>query len=108
MSEPPTSQPHGALEPGDAAGPGPRAGDGDEGRYLPVPADPARRRGVEIAAVEARPVERPAASDLPDPLTVAAGGFLAGFATVTLGRVLRGRTPWGLLRRVRRRRALER
>ena len=104
MPEPPPSRPDGAAEPDRAAQPAAAAAHEEEGRFLPVPVGAARGAAAEVDAVEARPIDRPPAADLPAPLAVAAGGFLAGFVTFTLARLVRGRAPWLA---VRRRRALE-
>ena len=77
-------------EPADS--PRDRASQEGDGRHLPVLASSVSGgRPPEIEAVEARPVDRPAQGDLPTPLAVAAGGFVAGFATVALARLVRGR-----------------
>jgi hypothetical protein len=79
-----------------------------EERPLPAPVRPGERASGEV--VDARPaglLARLEASPLAGPALAAAGGFVAGFATFVVGRVLRGRGP----RRhaaLRRRRALER
>ncbi|HEX8855854.1 MAG TPA: hypothetical protein VF752_09650 [Thermoleophilaceae bacterium] len=64
-----------------------QAENSENGRHLPVLAEPA----------EARPIERPAEQEqlpvvlgMPAPLAAATGGFLAGVATFLLVRVLRG------------------
>jgi hypothetical protein len=74
----------------------------DNGRHLPVLAEP----------VEARPIERPAEPEqlpvvfgMPAPLAAATGGFLAGVATFVLVRVLRGGRRAPQVRRRSRRRA---
>lgn len=73
----------------------------EETRNLPVLAPP---------VAEATPVARPASSTVPAPMAAATGGFLAGFLTFTLMRVMRRRgrpTPRIALRRKRRGEALE-
>ena len=87
-------------EPGETGGNGtdPR---GDELRNLPVLADP---------PAEARPLGRPPPAAVPAPVAAATGGFLAGFITFMVVRILRGRSrhrPRVSLRRTRRGDALE-
>ena len=72
--------------------------EGGEGRNLPVVAE---RPAAEPEVVDGRVVERSEAP-LPAPIVAAAGGLVAGFATVVLARLLRARRGVRLGRRARR------
>ena len=76
-------------------------GGGPEGRNLPVLAErPADE--VQPEVVDGRVVESSEPSGLPAPAVAAAGGLIAGFATVVLTRLLRARRGIRLGRRGRR------
>ena len=85
---------------------GPPADDRADEGHLPVLVG--REVVTEVEAVEARPVDRAPEAALPAPLVAAAGGFLAGFLTILLARLLRGRGAGLALGSSRGRRALER
>jgi len=81
-------------------------------RLVPEP-DENRPLPVLVGEVEPLPAERPAGSlvariaALPAPVIAATGGFLAGFATIVLVRVLRRRHDSRLVRRLGRRKGIE-
>jgi hypothetical protein len=82
------------------------AAEREDGSRLPVLAEAAE---PELVEVEARPIDRPTPAALPGAAVAAAGGFLAGFATLVLARVLRRRGRRGAVVRPRgRRRAIDR
>jgi hypothetical protein len=73
--------------------------EGGEGRNLPVVAE---RPAAEPEVVEGRVVEPRSEGPLAAPVVAAAGGLVAGFATVVLARLLRTRRGVRLGRRARR------
>jgi hypothetical protein len=72
-----------------------------EGRNLPVLAE-RPSDALEPEVVDGRVVEPAPAGALPAPVIAAAGGLVAGFATVVLARLLRARSHVRLGRRGRR------
>ena len=77
-----------------------------EQRNLPVLAE--RPSGSEPEVVDGRVVQRAQAGPLPAPVVAAAGGLVAGFATVVLARLLRARRGVRIGRRGRGKKALAR